>query len=222
MSHSRHDTHTWTHTHRRTVKGTRRLSEDMNTLSDACGRSHVELPSNKVTCTREGLTACRRRVAANKTTKNKRHGHRFHTNCSRPKHCRLACRFSFTAKPTEPLECSTGERELPACLPACLPGCACVRVCVHNREVRALSVEFHVEAAVRLRRSRGGEQRRRKTTSPLFSPLPLNFSPSSFPPTPPPLLLNSGTSYAQPWLPHSSLLERGSVCSLVFSTERDV
>lgn len=48
LSHSRHDTHTWTptRTHRRTVKGTRRLSEDMHTLrgrcSDACGRSHVD------------------------------------------------------------------------------------------------------------------------------------------------------------------------------------
>lgn len=65
---------------------------------------------------------------------------------------------------------------------ACLP--VCVFVCVHACEVRALSVEFHVEAAVRLRRSRGGEQRGRKTTSPLFFPSIFPqahfFSPLSF------------------------------------------
>lgn len=41
-------------------------------------------------------------------------------------------------------------------------------VCVfaHVGQVRALSVEFHAEAAVRLRRSRGGEQHGQKRTSP--------------------------------------------------------
>lgn len=97
------------------------------------------------------------------------HAHSFHTNCSRPKHCKLARHFSLTTKPTEPSERNTRERELPASV--------CVRVC----EVRALSVEFHVEAAVRLRRSRGGEQRGRKTTSLFFFFFSsLNFSPCSF------------------------------------------
>lgn len=105
------------------------------------------------------------------------HAHSFHTNCSRPKHCKLARHFSLTTKPTEPSERNTRERELPASV--------CVRVC----EVRALSVEFHVEAAVRLRRSRGGEQRGRKTTSLFFFfSLPSIFPHAHFFPP----LLNSG------------------------------
>lgn len=95
------------------------------------------------------------------TEKKPTHSHDFHTNCSRHKHCRLARHFSLTAKPTEPSECNTRESELPASV------CVCV-----------LSVEFHVEAAVRLRRSRGGEQRGRKTTSlppPQFFPMLIFF-----------------------------------------------
>lgn len=102
----------------------------------------------------------------------KKHTHSFHTNCSRPKCCRLARHFSLTTKPTEPSERNTWKRELPASVCSCVCVFMCAK-CVPS-QWNSMSKQLSGWGGAREESSAGGKQ-----LAFFFFP-PLNFSPCSF------------------------------------------